>query len=672
MALTETIRLLINAEGNVDPIKRSAAELKNLDKAFRDAGLSSKQSATMIGQWDKQTAAAGQNVKKGLGQSLTDVGRQFGVTMPMVLATGGAAIGAFAVKAVASFQEGALAAAKLSESTGMAVEDASRWNEVAGDLGVSSDTLGRTFGFLLKSIGKTPETFRALGITAKDANGQILQAIDLLNRTPEGAERAALAAKLFGRSWQEVSELVAMGATDVKAALESVGDAQVFTEAEVAKARSFRDALNELSDTVARVGDSLANSLVPALTALANAANSVLGPLLDLQEKVSSLGPAFQALPLAQMINPFERVKFLAEGATTAVNQLSDGIGMQGPIMEKLSTGMGLTNAQLQQLGINTTAAGTAFAGSTVNAMEHALGLDQVAVSANAVALAEQASNAQSQQAAALVAGLTAQYQAAKAAVDNYAMSVLALSNSELALSNATLAVENALAAEAQAASAAASATDDTSTATNEADAASRAYRGAVNATQGAINAYAAQAVQTAAAQRGLSVEQLSGAEKANIMRGALQSLAAANPPLQGQIQGTINKLNAIPPEKHTTLSVQDNAAGAIGAHISRLNMIPSTKTTTLVVSHRTNGGEAIASATGGPVSAPTGMALHGIGRTHNVGDGGQPEAVQFGAGTGAIFPRTGRGKGSDRMVVVELDGAVLLKAIAKAERNRR
>ena len=57
----------------------------------------------------------------------------------MAMAAGAALVG-FAAKAVGEFQALALEAGKFADATGIAVEDASRWIEVGGDLGVGSVT----------------------------------------------------------------------------------------------------------------------------------------------------------------------------------------------------------------------------------------------------------------------------------------------------------------------------------------------------------------------------------------------------------------------------------------------------------------------------------------------------------------------------------------------------
>ena len=58
-----------------------------------------------------------------------------------IAASAGAALVAFGVESVKAFQDTALAARDFSNATGVAVEDASRLIEVAGDFGIEATAL---------------------------------------------------------------------------------------------------------------------------------------------------------------------------------------------------------------------------------------------------------------------------------------------------------------------------------------------------------------------------------------------------------------------------------------------------------------------------------------------------------------------------------------------------
>ena len=199
----------------------------------------------------------------------------------------GTALVAFGVKAVTAFQDVALAAGKFSDATGIAVEDASRWIEVAGDIGVSSDEVEAALGKMNKTLGASPALFTKLGVeVAKtkdgntDANQTFLNVIDRLNGITDPAEKARVATQLLGKGWQGMAELIAQGSGKLKESLASVSEGQVIDSGEVGKARNLRSAMDDLGDAFKNAGlqlGELVASLGPAIKRIASFAETVLG-----------------------------------------------------------------------------------------------------------------------------------------------------------------------------------------------------------------------------------------------------------------------------------------------------------------------------------------------------------------------------------------------------------
>src|SRR5690606_7200984 len=115
------------------------------------------------------------------------------------------------------------------DATGLAVEDASRWIEVAGDIGVESSVLEKAFGKLNREIGNGSTELEKYGIgvvRAKDGtvdmNATVLAAIDTIKKIEDPTKRAAAGQAAFGRGWQEMAELINMGAEDIAANLAAV------------------------------------------------------------------------------------------------------------------------------------------------------------------------------------------------------------------------------------------------------------------------------------------------------------------------------------------------------------------------------------------------------------------------------------------------------------------
>ena len=191
----------------------------------------------------------------------------------------GAAIAGFAVKAIGDFQKLALEVDHFSDVTGLAAEEASRWTEVAGDMGIESSTVEAAINRMNREIGKGTEKFEALGIEiertsggAVDVNETFLNTIEALKNIQDPAERARVAAELLGKGWTGMAELIETGSDNLRESLDSVADAKIIDENEIAKAKRLRELQDNLADSLEVVALTVGEVLLPAL-------ETVAGPL---------------------------------------------------------------------------------------------------------------------------------------------------------------------------------------------------------------------------------------------------------------------------------------------------------------------------------------------------------------------------------------------------------
>jgi hypothetical protein len=255
VAFSERIRLVIDvATGNASgPLKKLSTDLKNADGAFKKVGVAAK----------------------GMGDLVARNLATFAVA-------GAAGLVAFAAKAVDAFQKTALGAGELRDALGVTAEEASRFQEVADDLGIGVEALQSALGKMNRAAADTPEAFAAIGAEIqKNADGTtnvtetFLEVVDALNRIPDATARASAAQKIFGRGWQNISELVASGADAVREAMASVEGGKIISDAEVDKARELRDKMDELKGVFEEVAVEVGSALVPALTAAADVAKDI-------------------------------------------------------------------------------------------------------------------------------------------------------------------------------------------------------------------------------------------------------------------------------------------------------------------------------------------------------------------------------------------------------------
>ena len=242
---------------------------------FSDAGLKSAQGAfnqfkTKIGEAE---GAMGK-LRAGSNVAFDAIKANAGA---MALGAG-AAIATFAAKAIGDFRDLALEVDKFSDVTGLAAEDASRWVEVAGDMGIESGVVEASINRMNREIANGSKEFEKLGIEivrtsdgAVDVNETFLNTVQALKDIKDPAERARVAAQLLGKGWTGMAELVQAGSDELRASLDSVADAKIIDEREIEKAKRLREVQDNLADTVEVLALTLGETLLPALV-------TVLGP----------------------------------------------------------------------------------------------------------------------------------------------------------------------------------------------------------------------------------------------------------------------------------------------------------------------------------------------------------------------------------------------------------
>lgn len=201
-----------------------------------------------------------------------------------VAVVGGAigAAGKYAFDAASQFSALGVEVGKVSDATGLANEDASRWIEVADDIGIPADTLEASIGKMNKTLGATPGVFEAAKVEiahtkdgAVDVNKTFLNLIDRLKGIKDPADRAALAQKTLGKGWQQMAELIQQGSGTLSKSLSEVSDAKVFDEEEVAKAREFRAAMDKINDITQEFAITIGEEVVPAISEMAGVLEKV-------------------------------------------------------------------------------------------------------------------------------------------------------------------------------------------------------------------------------------------------------------------------------------------------------------------------------------------------------------------------------------------------------------
>lgn len=267
--------------------------------------------ASQLGKFKSEVSAAeGFGGKlKATGQGVFDFATKTAGGMT-ALATGAVA---FASKAIGEFQSLALEADKTAAAMGTGVEDASRWIEVSGDLGVSTDAIATAAGRLNKEVSKG--TLEKYGIDAENANDRLIETLAYIGGITNSAEQARVGAELLGKGWQSLSPIFAEfrgDAEGLRKALADVSDAKVITDEEVAKAKRFRDAMDELKGVVEDFTINVGGQLVPMLSDFADVLTRTENALGAVTDMIPGVGDGF-----AKMVNPLAK---LGDGLATATD----------------------------------------------------------------------------------------------------------------------------------------------------------------------------------------------------------------------------------------------------------------------------------------------------------------------------------------------------------------
>ena len=181
----------------------------------------------------------------------------------------------------------------LQAKTGIAANALIGLGNAAKLADVDQATLGKGLTKLSVNLVKAAEgnedlarKFQALGVNVKDANGQVVPADKALKQIadrfadmPDGAQKAAAAVALFGKSGADLIPLLNEGAASMEKFTYKV------SEDFAARSDLFNDTLTEFGIKTQGFGLELTNALLPALQSILE----VFGDLFNTEQDWSSL-----------------------------------------------------------------------------------------------------------------------------------------------------------------------------------------------------------------------------------------------------------------------------------------------------------------------------------------------------------------------------------------------
>lgn len=217
------------------------------DKGIKDAKIAFQNFKTSVAN-----AEGGMDKFKAGSTAAMDYVKQNAATFAAGAAS---SIATFSIASINAFQDVALKAGEFATKTGISLDEASRWIEVAGDLGVDADSVAGAVDKMNKYLGSNPDLVKALGDDIAytntgtiDVNDTFLKLIDRLKGIKDPTDRAKEGAKLFGKAWTDVSLLIEQGSEKILDRFKEVSDAKLITPEELQRARDFRDFMDNIQD----------------------------------------------------------------------------------------------------------------------------------------------------------------------------------------------------------------------------------------------------------------------------------------------------------------------------------------------------------------------------------------------------------------------------------------
>ncbi len=184
---------------------------------------------------------------------------------------------AYSKKAIDSAEAWGESTRRINQITRMGVEESSRFVDAFDKFGIAADKQERILGFMTKTMGnygtnaaaakKVQEDF---GFSVLNSNGKVKSAqqvlldfTDYFNRKGIPAtQKAALAAKLFGRGWTDMLPIFELGSRKVKKGMD---DAMTMTQGQFKMMTKWRDTQREFNDVIGDLGVKVGLILIPTL-----------------------------------------------------------------------------------------------------------------------------------------------------------------------------------------------------------------------------------------------------------------------------------------------------------------------------------------------------------------------------------------------------------------------
>jgi hypothetical protein len=168
---------------------------------------------------------------------------------------------------------------KLSQKTGVSVETLSGLQLVAAKSSMTIQDMGSAINKMQKAMfaaagaGDKDKLFAALDIPVevngrlRDTNDVLMDLADKFQSMPDGAQKSALALKVFGKAGTEMIPIMNLGRVAIEEQIARANELGIVWSTEDAKAASqLHDKMIDLKSAIHGVSEEMGKSLIPAMT----------------------------------------------------------------------------------------------------------------------------------------------------------------------------------------------------------------------------------------------------------------------------------------------------------------------------------------------------------------------------------------------------------------------
>lgn len=201
------------------------------------------------------------------------------------------------IAGITAFIKGAIDAADrlndLNKITGISVEQLAGLSLAAKQSGGDLESIATSVNKLSQNIGKAPDKFRALGVTAKDPLEAFKQLADIFSKIEDPQLRAALGAEALGKNWAGAAPLLAEGSKKIQELVDKGTKLSGITKEDAERADEFNDKLEELKTQSLGAATNISRFLLPGLLDTAKAMSDLAkegNPVLAILRGFAGLG----------------------------------------------------------------------------------------------------------------------------------------------------------------------------------------------------------------------------------------------------------------------------------------------------------------------------------------------------------------------------------------------